>query len=239
MINKNTHTPVYIQIKEYYQRKIALGEFLPGDKIPTEQEIANKWGVSKMTVRQGLQKLVSEKIVYAKRGVGLFVQNEHLELDTFKFTSFSSRKKGSIKTDVLDFKKINLTEEEAMLFFENDHTDVWYSERLRYLSGTPAMYEISYMPCHLFPDMTRDCISSSKYNYVLEQKKYSIEKAKRTFMAHIANEKIANILNLKTGTAVIKVESHGILSNQNIFEYVILFYHPELCVIKETSSFSI
>jgi len=71
--------PVYYQIKHTIKNWILNREFNPGDKIPSENELAEKFNVSRLTVRQAISQLVQEGFLMSKRGEGTFVtDNEHL-----------------------------------------------------------------------------------------------------------------------------------------------------------------
>lgn len=68
-------SPVYIQIHNQLRQNIEDGEWKVGDKIPAERELANDFGVSRMTLRQAIQALVDEGILERRVGSGTFVAN--------------------------------------------------------------------------------------------------------------------------------------------------------------------
>jgi GntR family transcriptional regulator len=75
----NPDAPAYQRIASTYRGKIASGELHPGDRLPTEHEIANQFGVVRQTVRTGLSLLVTEGLIVARRPRGYFVrQREHM-----------------------------------------------------------------------------------------------------------------------------------------------------------------
>ena len=55
------------------------GEWKPGDKIPSENELCDKFEVSRMTIRQAINNLVEQGYLYRKRGIGTFVQLPKVE----------------------------------------------------------------------------------------------------------------------------------------------------------------
>ncbi|HOL22874.1 MAG TPA: GntR family transcriptional regulator, partial [bacterium] len=65
------------QIKEDIRQKILSGKFQKGDKLPSEEEIANSYGVSRMTARQALVELVVEGFIYRIPGKGTYVADIH------------------------------------------------------------------------------------------------------------------------------------------------------------------
>ncbi|NLX71454.1 MAG: substrate-binding domain-containing protein [Clostridiales bacterium] len=65
--------PLYEQIFEHYRDKIVNRELMPGDQLPTEMEMAEIFGVSRITTKRALEELEREGLIYRKRGQGSFV----------------------------------------------------------------------------------------------------------------------------------------------------------------------
>lgn len=65
--------PVYILIMDYIKGKILSGELKPGDKVPSENELAKRFEVSRLTARKALERLEYEGIVTRIQGLGTFV----------------------------------------------------------------------------------------------------------------------------------------------------------------------
>ncbi|WP_405524633.1 GntR family transcriptional regulator [Streptomyces canus] len=66
--------PAYLQLADDIRQRILDGDLQPGDKLPTEVELMNDYGVSRIVVRNGVQALVSEGLVSTHRGKGMFVR---------------------------------------------------------------------------------------------------------------------------------------------------------------------
>jgi len=75
-IDKQASLPIYRQLKEIIKEKIGDGKFRPGDRIPTEYELCEQFGISRAPVRQALLELVNEGVLYRQQGSGTFV-NHH------------------------------------------------------------------------------------------------------------------------------------------------------------------
>lgn len=69
MINKTSPIPIYYQLESHLKEQIKAGLLLPGDTIPSEREFAEKYEISRMTVRQAINSLVNEGLLYRKREV--------------------------------------------------------------------------------------------------------------------------------------------------------------------------
>lgn len=72
MINNDEKLPKYLQIAEYFRELIISGDIKNGDKILSENEIAQKFEVSRHTVRQALMELEKENFIYREQGRGAF-----------------------------------------------------------------------------------------------------------------------------------------------------------------------
>ena len=73
MYDKPTKTPVWKAIADALRSDIADGRYQPGDKLPTEAALADRFGVNRHTVRHGLAALVAAGLVRTRRGAGAFV----------------------------------------------------------------------------------------------------------------------------------------------------------------------
>src|SRR5512140_2781443 len=88
MLSKTEGTPLYIQIRNSLHDDIMNRVLLPGQKLPSEDELAVRFGVSRMTVRQGISDLIDEGLLYRRHGVGTFVAHPHIERDHSRLESF-------------------------------------------------------------------------------------------------------------------------------------------------------
>ena len=73
MRNASRKTPVWRGIADALRGDLAEGRYAPGDKLPTEQALAERFGVNRHTVRRGLAALVEDGLVRTRRGSGAFV----------------------------------------------------------------------------------------------------------------------------------------------------------------------
>ena len=141
--------PLYYQLKQNVRAEIERGVYGPGDRLPSETEMIQRYGVSRITVRQALSELESEKIVVRRHGKGTFVAEHNIEQELVRLTDFvedmelaglapssqiCSIKRESANTAVM--KALNISTEEEVIRIE----------RLRLADGMPIAYEIDYLP---------------------------------------------------------------------------------------------
>lgn len=68
-----SNKPLYKQIYDHYEQKIKNGQLKPDDRLPTEMEMAELFGVSRITTKRALDEMQREGLVYRKKGQGSFV----------------------------------------------------------------------------------------------------------------------------------------------------------------------
>ena len=78
-------SPLYRQIKGLITRGLQAGDWKPGEAIPSETELAARFGVSQGTVRKAIDELAAENLVVRRQGRGTFVATHHEERAQFRF----------------------------------------------------------------------------------------------------------------------------------------------------------
>jgi GntR family transcriptional regulator len=86
MASRRAWQPVYQRIAEDIRARVMTGEYEPGQQIPTEHDLAERYGVARATARQGLMLLVQEGLIVARRPRGYFVRSvDRLDLPLYNF----------------------------------------------------------------------------------------------------------------------------------------------------------
>ena len=89
-IDRNSFEPPYHQLASILRQQIATGRFRPGDRIPSEAQLCEQYGVSPMTARRALTILLDEGLVTAARGRGTFVKPLVLTTASFGLDALES-----------------------------------------------------------------------------------------------------------------------------------------------------
>ena len=80
-----TFSPLYRQIKELMMSSLEAGEWGPGDAIPSESELALRFGVSQGTVRKAIDEMAAENLLVRRQGKGTFVATHNDPRSFFRF----------------------------------------------------------------------------------------------------------------------------------------------------------
>jgi DNA-binding GntR family transcriptional regulator len=83
-IDRNSYESAYAQLVRILRGQIASGEFRPGDRLPSEAQLCESYGVSPMTVRRVVNILADQGVVMAEQGRGTFVKPLELGTATFQ-----------------------------------------------------------------------------------------------------------------------------------------------------------
>ncbi|MFV0561441.1 MAG: GntR family transcriptional regulator, partial [Enterococcus sp.] len=148
--------PLYKQIRDDIRKKIEADEYKESERIPTEFELADQYGVSRPTIRQAVQALVDEGYLEKRKKRGTIVIKPKIQQEfTHVIESFDSemhRKGMAPKTKVIYFKQTKASEEVAENLGLVVGEAVYKLTRLRYAAEKPIVLVTSYIPSHLFPD---------------------------------------------------------------------------------------
>ena len=75
-IRSDSPTPIRSQLKELLIQEIREGHFLPGGRIPSERELAERYGISRASVRESITELINSGFLFRTVGKGTFVSKE-------------------------------------------------------------------------------------------------------------------------------------------------------------------
>jgi len=148
-LDMSSNIPLYQQLFLALQEGISSGEFGPGSKIPTEVELSDKYGVSRITVRNAINELVESGLLVKHQGKGTFVVDDQRSKSNGHFNNFSSmcREVGKVPgAQVLSTEVLPITEKEAEFFQNSQIKTVFHIKRVRTADGEPVALESIAIP---------------------------------------------------------------------------------------------
>ncbi len=180
MINRESGTPVYLQIAYNIRKKIVDNYYKKDDKIPTEDDLATLYGVSRMTARNAVTHLVDEGYVYRIHGKGAFVLNSKLNRNLNKLNNFYQdiEKLGlSPSAKVIDFiERLPNQKEQNVLSIQRTEK-VYDVKRIRYVDKAPLGLQNFIVPKKLVPNLPNIDIETESFYEYLEEVGYPLYKA--------------------------------------------------------------
>jgi GntR family transcriptional regulator len=148
-LDANDSTPLYLQLKSELKTAIAEQIYSCDDRIPTETQLSEQYGVSRITVRQAVQALCEEGYLVKKQGKGTFVCHRRIarKLDNMmSFTQACEANQMIPSTIVLERQVRPLTDAEQAAFGESGDTRYLVIVRLRQADSLPVILEQNYFP---------------------------------------------------------------------------------------------
>ena len=175
MLIQNNEVPLYQQIKELIRSSIMSGELKPGEKISSELELIDKYGVSRVTIRNSISELVNEGYLIKKQGKGTFVSRPKIQRKIEHLSSFSSAceangLKASGKVIRREIIEPSAEDKESLKLEEGDK--LIYIQRLRYAGTEPLMIENNYFSYKMFSFLISENLEGSLYEVL--KNKYNI-----------------------------------------------------------------
>lgn len=217
------NTPIYMQIHDQLKEEIEAGKWAIGDRLPPERELADVFHVSRMTLRQAIQTLVDEGIIERRVGSGTYVARQKVQEKMSGVTSFSEiiRSQGKVpssKTVAFYVTHPSRSEQEKLSL--NSHQKILRMERIRYADDVPICYEVASIPYDLIQHFTKKEITQSFYQVLETKGKVKPGHATQTITALCASDKVADYLEIKKNSALLRLRQISYLTTGEPFEYV-------------------
>lgn len=214
----------YVQLKEILVAMIESGEWKVGDKLPSDSELCNAFGISRTVVRQSLQEMEYEGLIYRRKGKGSFVAKPKIiEGLAQKLTGFhqdmTARGKKPI-TKVLAFEKIPAGSKVAKYLGLSPDDLVYKVTRLRFIDSEPIVLVTTYLPTRICPNLEEsDLTNKSLYAYLEDKCGIVLSRGQRTIEAVAANKEEANLLGVEMGSPLILLNSISYMEDWIPVEY--------------------
>jgi GntR family transcriptional regulator len=175
-----TRAPLYREVERDIVERLARGEWKPGDKLPTEPELADRFGVAVFTVRAGIQKLVESGILLRRQGKGTFValhRARPLRNQFLRIYSNDGRKANWDRHFIsLEKKRASDDVAKALELGQNARERAIYEVMFLLKNGEKAVAFVeSNMNVRLFPHLTASVLSDTADNlYAVFQERFDV-----------------------------------------------------------------
>ena len=198
--------PVYVQIRESLRSDIIQGALKRGEQLPSENELAARYNVSRMTIRQSIEDLVDEGLLYRRHGVGTFVAFPHLQRDHTRLTSFFDKAEQEgvrVQAKLLKLEVIPAKARVAEALDIPAGSHVIRVKTLRYANGVPITVHDAHVPHQLFPNLVHENLEIQHLWTLFEKSGYRVKRAVQRVEAREASKDVANLMKIKEGAPVL------------------------------------
>ena len=199
--------PKYYALKKALIAKIENEEFKTGEPIPSERDLIQYYHYSRITVRQAIDELVQEGYLYKIQGKGTYVKGGSINQNLYFIASCTEdvRRQGLVPSKrVIDAASVMPDKKRCRVLNISGDDRVYCLKRVQLADDEELNYTITYLPEKLFPGISEhDFAAESLYDVIERVYQIRITNAERTFKAILAQNEIAEYLNVSEGTPII------------------------------------
>lgn len=231
-LNKDKEAaPLYAQIAEELSNKIHMGQWTPGDRIPSEMNLCDQYDVSRITIRKAIDELVGEGLLYRERAKGTFVLNweEGIEKKSEHFTRVRSFTKemeelGKQATTLSANVSIVLATKKIAKLLHIDVDDkVLQLKRVRGTKGDGFVYFVTNIPYNKNYSLNKTDYYGSFYEY-LANFNIKVNEGHEYIEAVLPDDEIQKILKVNKYEPILKRVRMNCQKDKNFYEYTICYY---------------
>lgn len=226
---------LYSQIADKLKNNI-LKDHYPTGKLPNERDLSEEFSVSRSTMKKAIDSLVEDGLLFRKARSGTFVNllfkknykdYSHQKKGPIGLTKSFSEQGKQISSTILLFEVVLPPEEvqKSLLLTENDFT--YHFKRVRYIDNIAVSIETDYIPIQLFPNLTKDIVKDSIYDYAIKAMGISLTNSYVSIFSSPSNKEDQKELKLSPYEPVTVTEEIVFTETGIPFEYSIVRNHYE------------
>ncbi len=208
--NAKGSIPLYMQIKDLLVARVTEGEWVPGDIIPSEMQLARELNVSQGTVRKAITELVENNVLVRRQGRGTFVATHDGDRALFHFFHIVNDNGTKIlpESKTLSCRRKRASRQEASKLNLSSGAQVVCIDRIRILDNQPTLIETIILPAELFGDLgQRQARNLPNTLYELYETQFgiTIHRADEQLRAVAATDRDASLLGLEAGSPLLEI----------------------------------
>ena len=218
----------YILIYEELKKEIINGVFKVGETFPSEPELQERFGASRITVRHSVQMLVDDGYLQRIIGIGTVVISRKSSLQLQSLMSFSEENKKANATIIsYDTETKPSTLVSSKLKLSKD-ISVSCQEKLRWMDEIPIGYQRVY--CPKFVGLSEKALKDPNISLykLLKEKGYVVKNAEETIESIVADTRYAEYLQIKEGAPLLLIQRVTRDEKERIVEYAEIIYRGDM-----------
>ena len=225
VIDKAAPEPIYQQIKKTIQQKIAAGEWIAGQKLPSENDLVVALEVSRMTINRALRELTQQGLINRVHGLGSFVAEtpRHASLIELQDIALEIEQRGRRHSSrVLALEAVEANAEVAEQMGISVAAPVYYLCAVHLQDDTPLQLEKRYVNPQVMPEfVNQEFTHSTSTAYLLKQ--FQPDEMEHIVRACLPDEQIRAQLLMQAGEPCLQLIRRT-WKNDQVIIYVILSY---------------
>lgn len=218
-------TPIFAQIRTRLEAAISDGVLAPHQRIPSERELSERFGVSRMTVRQALDGLTADQLLYSLPGRGTFVAGTPvIEQPLRHLSSFTDemRARGLRPSSrLIQSAVIRATLELARLFDLSPNEGIVVVTRLRLADDEPIGTEQVHIPARYVPGLLdKDLTLQSLYQVLREDYGLLLVSGRQVIQADLPSAEEQELLGMDRPKPILRIARETHDEQDRVVEYV-------------------
>lgn len=170
VLDRESSTPLYVQLADILRAKIERGEWKPNHRIPSENDLNKMYGISRMTARQVLAQLVNEDLLFRVQGKGTFVAPRKIATRSPAYKGIREQLEQMGYQTETELLVNELVPAGAQVTRHLPGAErVHHLLRLRRVEGEPISLHESFVPEHLAPTLPEHDAASQQLCVILEE----------------------------------------------------------------------
>lgn len=230
-ILRDSSQSLFSQLEEILRDGIEDGTWQPGESIPSERELSRIYGLSRMTVRKAIDRLVSTGLIFRVDGKGTFVSEPKV---SFQALSLAGLREQTLKlgyspsTKLLDIERVLASDKVAAFLKIAPNTPVFLIERIVFANNVPLALHRSYIPEHLCPSLPdHDLSNSSLYAILKDAFGVTIHHMSEMLETTLASVRESLLLGVEPGSPMFLLRITTYNPSQNPIEYVKVIFRGD------------
>ncbi len=222
MVERKSPVPLYIQLRQLLSDRISVGEWRPGDMLPTEEQLQDQYDLSRTTVRLALKELEIEGKISRQQGRGTFVAEpkiSHSPDPHFNLTAYLEQKGMKPGWQVLSKRWVKAKAELAERLEITAGTPVFQLRRLRLANEEPIGYHIAHVIPALGAAVDQERLDQGgSLDYLHGPGLLEQSYANRTIEAVLASKETAKLLLVEEGSPLLMIRRQVMDANGRVVE---------------------
>ena len=226
--------PRHTQISQWLRQQIEEGTFRVDEKLPSENQLCQKFDVSRVTVRKALQTLENEQLIYRSQGLGSFVSDRRSRQSFIQLTDFveDMRRAGmEASSSVTRLEPVSVTEKIASVLKVDPQSKVLRLDRLRMGDGQPIAFDFTWLPM-FYGQLIESYDLEEETIYGILEREYDIpvEKGYYRIEAENADDYLSQHLDITKGTALLLIDRLSLTIGEKPIYYQKRYYRSDRIV---------
>lgn len=238
-LSLSNHAPLYLQVQETLKEMIENVEYGPGEQIPSERELSDMLGVSRMTVRRAVENLIQVGLLERRSTSGTYVRQPQVVRHVGSqypvgLTQMLQHQQAHVGARLLAFDTIRAPHKVATYLGLRLGELVVFLRRLRSANAIPFCIETSYVPAEFVPGLVRGDVEGDISFYALLKKRYGISMVRSEGTVKISHcmPDESGLLGLTVGDPVLFMQAVVCDTLDRKVEYIRSVNHPERVIFR-------